>query len=356
MALVGTINTPNDFGFKNRIINGAMVIDQRNAGAAWGTSINGYTVDRWALFTSVTGKINGGQNYNSITPPVGFKNYIGIQSQSAYSLAAGDYFNFDHRIEGFNVADLEWGTASAATVTLSFWVRSSLTGAFGASLRNDAGNRSYPFLYTINAANTWEQKTVTIAGDTSGTWLTTNGLGILLTLTAGGGSTYTSSSGNSWQSANYFTVTGATSVVGTNGATFYITGVQLEKGSTATSFDYKPYGTELALCQRYFEIIKKGVNETLIGVGFGYAGEYVFVNYPFKATKRTEPTVEYSGTSSNLQCLNGSGSWNQSSGGIGFSSNIQSMRINCPITGISNNNACEMRIEGNGIIKISAEL
>ena len=131
---------------------------------------------------------------------------------------------------------------------------------------------------------------------------------------------------------------------------------QLEKGTQATSFDFRDIGTELSLCQRYFEIIKKGVNETLIGIGFGYATTSVFVNYPFKATKRTEPTVEYSGTSSNLQCLNGAGSWNQSSGGIGFTSNIQSMRINCPVTGISNNNACEMRIEGNGIINISAEL
>ena len=151
----GILGAGNASIMKNRIINGAMVIDQRNAGAAWGTSISGYCVDRWACLQSITGKLNGGQNYNSITPPVGFANYIGVQSQSAYSVGASDYYVFQQAIEGFNTADLGWGTADAKTITISFQVRSSLTGTFGGSVRNSAGNRSYPFSYTISSANTW---------------------------------------------------------------------------------------------------------------------------------------------------------------------------------------------------------
>jgi hypothetical protein len=175
-----------------------------------------------------------------------------ITSLSAYSVGSGDYFQASQPIEGFNVADLGFGAAGASTVTISFWVRSSLTGTFGGCLKNGASNRSYPFTYTISSANTWEQKTVTIAGDTTGTWATDNSRGMQAVFSLGMGSTY-SGTANAWASANYGSATGATSVVGTNGATFYITGVQLEKGSTATSFDYRPYGTELTLCQRYYQ-------------------------------------------------------------------------------------------------------
>ena len=239
-------------GFKNRIINGAMVIDQRNAGAS-GTA-NAYTVDRWSYQPSQASKGTWQQNAGAVTPPTGFSNYLGFTSSSAYSVLTADFFRFFQAIEGLNIADLAWGTASAATVTLSFWVRSSLTGTFGGSITNSAGDRSYPFTYTISAANTWEQKTVTIAGDTTGTWLTTNGIGIRLSFGLGAGATYSGTAG-SWAAANYVSATGATSVVGTNGATLYITGVQLERGSTASSFEYRSYGTELALCQRYYSVV-----------------------------------------------------------------------------------------------------
>jgi len=240
------------FGFKNRIINGAMVIDQRNAGAS--VTPNGtYTLDRWYGDNSQTGKFTVQQNAGAVTPPAGFINYLGVTSSSpGYSLLTTDEFRIGQQIEGLNVADLAWGTASAATVTLTFWVRSSLTGAFGGALGNSANNRSYPFTYTISVANTWEQKTVTIAGDTSGTWLTTNGKGINVQFSLGCGSTY-SGTANIWAGAFYIQPTGSTSVVSTSGATFYITGVQLEKAPQATAFDYRSHGTELALCQRYFE-------------------------------------------------------------------------------------------------------
>jgi hypothetical protein len=242
-----TLGAGNASSFKNRIINGGMTIDQRNAGAAVTTN-SAFVTDRFSIDLSQTSKISFQQ---SSTAPAGFINSLAATSSSAYSIGAGDYFQFTQNIEGLNMADFAWGTASATTVTLSFWVRSSLTGAFGGSIRNNALNRSYPFTYTINSANTFEYKTITIPGDQSGTWLTTNGIGLRLTFGLGNGSTYSGTAG-SWASANYQNSTGATSLVGTNGATFYITGVQLEVGTVATSFDYRPYGTELALCQRYY--------------------------------------------------------------------------------------------------------
>jgi len=238
--------------FKNRIINGAMVIDQRNAGASV-TPVNAqYLLDRWQAVVSASSKYSVQQNAGAVTPPTGFTKYLGVTSLSAYTVGASEIFNIAYGIEGLNVADLGWGTASASTITISFWVRSSLTGTFGLVINNASASRSYPASYTISSANTWEQKTITIAGDTSGTWATDNTLGIQLRFGLGVGSTYSGAAG-SWSGSSYYGTTGATSVVGTSGATFYITGVQLEKGSTATSFDYRPYGTELQLCQRYFQ-------------------------------------------------------------------------------------------------------
>jgi hypothetical protein len=236
---------------KNRIINGAMVIDQRNAGAATANTINGYAVDRFQVNQSTTGKVIAQQNAAAVTPPVSFSNYLGVTSQSSYSVGAGDFYLIQQPIEGFNVADLGWGTANAKTVTLSFWVRSSLTGTFGGALRNDASNRGYPFTYTISSANTWELKSVTIAGDTTGTWLTTNGIGIVVAWGLGVGTTFSGTAG-AWAGAAYFSATGATSLVGTNGATLYITGVQLEQNTSATPFERRLYNQELANCQRYF--------------------------------------------------------------------------------------------------------
>ena len=245
----GTGTTIGYNGFKNRIINGAMVIDQRNAGASvTPTTDNTYTLDRWTAKLSQSSKYSVQQ---SSTAATGFKNSLLITSLSAYTVGASESFFTKQVIEGFNVADLGWGAAGASTVTLSFWVRSSLTGTFGGSLWNNAADRSYPYSYTISAANTWEQKSITIAGDTSGTWLTTNGGGINVGFAFGVGASLSTTAG-AWANGFYPSATGATSVVGTSGATFYITGVQLEKGSTATSFDYRPYGTELALCQRQF--------------------------------------------------------------------------------------------------------
>jgi len=293
----GTGTTVGYNGFKNRIINPAMVIDQRNAGASV-TPINGqYTVDRFKYYSSQSSKVSVQQNAGAVTPPAGFKNYLGVTSLSAYSVLSSDYFAVAHLIEGFNMADLGYGAAGASTVTLSFWVRSSLTGTFGGSLTNDAANYAYPFTYSISAANTWEQKSITITGATAGTWLTTTSTGIQVILSLGAGSTYSGTAG-AWVAAGFLpSATGATSVVGTNGATFYITGVQLEKGSTATSFDYRPYGTELALCQRYFEIIGSTANSVLFQTyaAASSSGSQRSTLY-YKVSKRTAPTATIVGT------------------------------------------------------------
>ena len=294
MALVGTINAPNDFGFKNRIINGAMVIDQRNAGASLTIPANAYTysVDRWFGVCNQASKFALRQNVNSVTPPAGFSNYLGATSASAYTLISTDYFTLGQAIEGFNFADLAWGTASAATITVSFWVYSSLTGTFGGAIQNSAQSRAYPFTYSISVANTWEQKTVTIAGDTSGTWIgATNGIGARVFWSLGSGTAQSGTAG-AWVGGAPYSVTGATSVVSTNGATFYITGVQLEKGSTATSFDYKPFGTELQLCQRYcFTMISNGVNASTFVGGWRPATGAVQTSIPFPVVMRTSPTT-----------------------------------------------------------------
>jgi hypothetical protein len=303
MTLASQNMTPYT-GFKNRIINGAMVIDQRNAGASVTipAATTTYTIDRWAGFASQASKITIQQNAGSVTPPAGFKNYLGVTvgASANVTVGAGDYFFIQQAIEGYNTADFGFGAAGASTITFSFWVRSSVTGTYGGVLYNGGGSRSYPYSYVINSANTWEQKTVTVTGDTTGSWLTTSGAGIQLTFSLGIGSTYSGAAG-SWVGANYYGTTGTATPITTNSATFYITGVQLEKGSTATSFDYRPYGTELALCQRYYyqyflntgtysEPVLQGTSTTN-GQG----------SLTFKVTMRASPTVAKVGGTISIQ-------------------------------------------------------
>ena len=344
------------FGFKNRIINGAMVIDQRNAGASVTPTNGQYSVDRWAAELSQASKFSFQQNAGSVTPPAGFINYLGVTSLSAYTVGSGEVFNLFQRIEGLNVSDLAWGTASAATVTLSFWVRSSLTGTFGGAIQNNGNDRSYPFSFTISAANTWEQKSVTIAGDTSGTWLTTNGIGIRVRFNLGAGSTVSGTAG-AWAAADYRSATGATSVVGTNGATFYITGVQLEKGSTATSFDYRPYGTELALCQRYLNRLNQAgaANATLLGPAFsGGGGGNIAMTVYCPVSLRATPSVSYSDMKTravgNDYTLSGAAS------GINLNQNVVSFSLTA--TGIAAAITTTPFISGStsGFLELSSEL
>jgi hypothetical protein len=329
LANIGSI-ADSSLGFRNRIINGAMVIDQRNAGASVAFTSAAYTLDRWV---GAVGTATGTTIQRSTTSTTGFSNSALITIGTGASPAAGAVNRIYQVIEGFNIADFAWGTASAATVTLSFWVRSSVTGTFSGALYGASTIQSYPFNYTINAANTFEQKTVTIAGPTTGTWDSTNGTGVYVNFDLGSGTNFEGTAG-AWATGTFIGATGSTNLCATTGATFYITGVQLEKSSIATSFDYRPYGTELALCQRYFaKTFSIGTapanNTTTTGALRGTARLINALsqiepaaNWRFPVSMRASPTITLfsSGTGST------NGEWNND-GSTSYSANARSQYI-----------------------------
>ena len=322
--------------YKNRIINGAMVIDQRNAGAAINPiNNNTFIVDRWSYAASQSSKFSAQQNAGSVTSPVGFTNYLGFTSLSAYSVTSTDYFFTIQRIEGYNIADLAWGTVNAKTITLSFQVYSSLTGTFGALLSNNGDARTFPFTYTVSSANTWTQVSVTIPGDTTGTWLTTNGAGINVMFSLGAGSTRQGTPG-AWVGSAYYGVTGQVNVVATSGATFYITGVQLEVGTQATQFTTAggSYGAELALCQRYAYVVNALSGNAGDRVGIGYAQnttQVLFFTY-FPVTMRTAPSI--SGTASQMSFNDGTAAYPSSAISL-QSSTINLADVQLTISGLT---------------------
>jgi hypothetical protein len=289
--------------FKNRIINGDMSIDQRNNGASITGNPDAFPLDRWQIEASQSSKMTT-QQQTSVVPP-GFNYALSVTSSSSYSVTSSDNFGCRHIIEGFNCSDLGWGTANAQTATLSFWVRSSLTGTFTGAFCNGDNNYSYPFTYTISAANTWQQKTVTVVGPTAGTWGTTNGRGIQIRFNFGSGSTFSGTAG-AWAAADYRAATGGVSLVGTNGATWYMTGVQLEKGTVATSFDYLDYGRELMLCQRYYQVIASG-DTTTIGTGYFESSSVAVCPTRFMTTMRASPTL-FAATGTNFYYIYAAGS------------------------------------------------
>lgn len=307
----GMLGSPQYYGFKNRLINSAMVIDQRNAGAAQ-TGVNSgvYCVDRWRTGGSFnTGRFTIQQNLNSITPPANFVKYSGVITTTAESPPSASYiYAFVQWIEGVNVADLGWGTSSAQTVTLSFWARSSLTGTFAGDITNGAQDRSYVFTYSLPTANTWTFCTVTIPGPTTGTWTSDNSAGVGVRFSLGTGSTYLTSSTNQWLTGQYEGATGQTNVVSTNGATWYMTGAQFELGSSATIFDTRPYTTELQLCQRYFSTSfpygtapaqNSGIyswRQTTVQSGYG---TFAQLYYPVSMRTSTPTITGYNGGAAN---------------------------------------------------------
>jgi len=292
----GEFNSDSSFGFKNRIINGAMVINQRalgtttiNSGSAWV-----YTLDRWSAIGETALGVYTLQQ--SSTAPAGFVNSLLATVTTSTSPSSGNLYVIRQVIEGNNLYDLSWGTASAKTVTLSFQVYSSLTGTFGGVIKNGAENRSYPFTYTVSSANTWTPISVTIAGDTSGTWTATTGAGMNVYFSLGAGSSVSGTAG-AWAGSNFYGATGQTNIIATNGATFYITGVQLEVGSTATSFDYRPYGTELQLCQRYYvQYGGTSTNEHLPMVAQVQGTTNANTSFQLPVQMRTTPSITQAST------------------------------------------------------------
>jgi hypothetical protein len=272
-------------GFRNRLINGNMVIDQRNAGASVTipASAYTYTLDRWAGFATQASKFTVQRNAGSVTPPAGFTNYLGVVVGASANVTVGssDLFILQQSIEGFNIADLGWGASGATPITVSFWVRASLTGTFGGAINTNFGSNAYPFTYTINSANTWEYKTISIAGPTTGgttDWPVNNTSGLRLNFSLGAGSTLLGTAG-AWAAVDRFSATGSTNLIATNGATFYITGVQLEAGSVATPFEQIDYGRELMMCQRYLPAFLGGSN-AFFGSALNTTQQFVSVTFP----------------------------------------------------------------------------
>ena len=284
----------------NRIINGNCQIDQR---AVVATTNDAYFTDRWQVSTSTTGAYQCSQSSDA---PTGFTNSLVFDVTTAdTSIAASEFAIIQQHIEGSSISDLSWGSASAQTVTLSFSVKSTTTGTYCVALRNSANNRSYVAAYSVVSANTWERKTITISGDTSGTWLTTNGRGISVSFSFAAGSTYQTTAG-SWQAGNFLGTSSQTNLLALTSNEIRVTGVQLEPGPVATLFERRPIGTELALCQRYYE---KSYELGTTPGGAATAGAHWFTSLGstanvlssvlFSVKKRTSPTVNIWDTAGN---------------------------------------------------------
>ena len=286
-ATSSTLATQNALGVRNLIINGDMRIDQRNAGASVTPSNQAYGLDRWKNELTQASKFSIQQVTDA---PQGAINSLKITSLSAYSVISTDQFNIGNYIEGKMISHLDWGSSNAKTVTLSFWVKSSLTGTFSGALNNASGNRSYVFEYTILSANTWEQKSITIAGETTGTWLTDNGVGIRVCFSLGCGSTITGTA-NTWTGSFLQQATGATSLLATNGATLQLSLVQLEVGDTATPFEHRPYDMEFQRCIRYFRTVGDGI------IGRAISATNIYFSHHFETPMRTIPAMSLATTS-----------------------------------------------------------
>jgi hypothetical protein len=281
-----TVSTTNPISFRNRVINGDFLIDQRNSGASSTPTVDPTrTIDRWKVNIIGSGRCLVGQNLGAFASPAGFTSYYGMKVTTTTSVGANDYFFFSQVVEGVNAIDWQWGTANAKTVTLSFWVQSSLTGTAGGFVRNagsSASNysRSYPFTFTINNVLTWEYKTVTIPGDTGTPWYTTQTDGVEFGIELWNGSTYQASPG-AWAAGNYTGPSGGTiNYAGTLNSVMNITGVQIELGNVATQFERRLYNFELAACQRYYEptIARLG--------GYNTTGNYLRSSVYFNTKKR----------------------------------------------------------------------
>ena len=303
MALITVNNrgTSNIERNRNLIINGAMQVSQRGTSfTGHGAGVN-YGIDRFFDFHNSDGAFTLSQETSVV--PVGFSHALKVQTTTAdASIAAGQRLILGQRLEGINVAHLNWGTSNAKTVTLSFYVRSSVTGTHGGAIGNGSDNRNYPFTYTISSADTWERKTITIPGDQTGTWATTSARSIQVTWGLGVGSTYSGTAG-AWAAGDKNSATGATTaVIGTLNATWYLTGVKLEVGDTASDFEQLSFGEELQSCYRYYRVVgpygnpyqTNGVGYYISHAGSGMQNNENRVAIPyFETAFRSAPSITH---------------------------------------------------------------
>jgi hypothetical protein len=283
--------------FRNRIINGDMRIDQRNSGAAVTVNTAGafYATDRFRLSGKVADGVFTGQRVADA--PTDFTNSLKVTVTTAdASLGTSDSYYAVQFIEGNHVADFGFGASTAKTVTLSFWVKSSLTGTFGGALSNSAVTRSLAFSYSIPVANTWTKITMSLAGDTTGTWLIDEGIGLRIYWGLGVGTSLSGTVGT-WSASQLISATSAVSVIGTNAATWQITGVQIEAGSSATTFEIRPYALEETLCRRYYYHLTNAGTPP-VGNSANYLTTRVFGNWVLPVAMRGAPVILTSGTNS----------------------------------------------------------
>lgn len=309
LSRVPTAQLTGALSFCNRIINGDMRIDQRNAGAAvTPTGASQYTIDRFIGVNTQSAKLTYQQ---VVDAPIGFVNSFKILVASAATPTAGDQFRFGQSIEGFNTADFGWGTANAQAATISFRAKASIAGIYSVALWNGANGRSY--VTTVSLTTAWATYSFTVPGDTTGTWGTGNGAGIELIFDLGGGSNWVAPSNNAWQAGNYFKASGSVSLVSNAAATLNVTGVQLEAGTVATPFERRDYGRELMMCQRYFEKSfpqsiapnnnGTGVGQIMFALSWG-GSQASKAPIRFAVVKRSVPTLtKYGDASANYAFL-----------------------------------------------------
>lgn len=242
----------NQVVHRNMFTNGGFEVAQRLSYESSGKSISSANYTGIDMFKT---RVNSCTVLltQSTTAPVGFTSSLKVDVTSAdTSLASGVYNTIVGHIEGYDIARTAIGTSDAKTCTLSFYVRSNLTGTFTGSIGNSANNRSYAFDYTISSANTWERKTITVTGDTSGTWYKESNLGIKITWSLGHGSNYSTATANSWAGVELMGTNNQTNVVASTSNNFHLTGVQFELGSVATPLEQKSFRDEFIRCQRYY--------------------------------------------------------------------------------------------------------
>jgi len=279
---------------RNLIIGGCMRVAQR--GTSGTSTADIYTVDRFAVGHG--SPVNAMTFEQSTDTPDNFKNSLKITAGTGASASTTGYAVLRQAIEGQNMAHLGFGTSAAEAIVLSFHVKSSLTGTFGVSIRNQAGTRGYGGTYVINSANTWEYKTVAIPADTGGTWPTDSGIGLHIMWDLGAGSNYDIAAGSWTDSTNIIGVESTVKLTETTNATFFITGVQLEVGDTATPFEHRSFDDELVKCQRYYQLYHNNSGSVdYLQCVQAYNATTTFGEIKsFFRPMRTTPTVGSSGT------------------------------------------------------------